>query len=89
MERWEGTKGAKTNLWETEKDMKAPTLRVKKWLGDIPLEAECALCPGTVFKALGSGHRPNKPEYAASLQRQFEDHVRTTHRRQQESVADS
>jgi len=39
--------------------MKKPTIRVAKWLGDIPVEAGCGVCTGVVFRAEGSGHRPN------------------------------
>jgi hypothetical protein len=40
--------------------MKKPTIRVTKWLGDIPVEAGCSVRPGVVFKAKGSGHRPSR-----------------------------
>ena len=43
--------------------MKKPTIRVIRWLGDIPVEASCSACSGVVFKATGSGHRPNREEY--------------------------
>jgi hypothetical protein len=32
--------------------MKKPALRVTKWLGDIPIEGRCSLCPGTLFHGL-------------------------------------
>jgi hypothetical protein len=67
------------------KGVKAPRLRVTKWLAEIPVEAECSLCSGVPFKAAGAGHRPNKVEYAANLQRQFDEHVRTRHSAQGES----
>jgi hypothetical protein len=46
--------------------MKKPTIRVAKWLGDIPVEAGCSACPGVVFRAKGSGHRPNSEEFQKS-----------------------
>jgi len=43
---------------EEELLMKKPTLRVTKWLGDIPVEAYCTACPTVAFRAQGSSHRP-------------------------------
>ena len=59
--------------------MKKPVIRVTKWLGDIPVEARCGACPDVVFKAKGSGHRPNREEYQRSLQDQFDEHCRAVH----------
>jgi hypothetical protein len=58
---------------------KKPTLRATKWLGTIPVEAECTACEGVKFKASSASHRPDREEYANSLQRQFEAHVRQFH----------
>ena len=41
---------ALVELWESEA-MKKPTLRVTKWLGDIPIEANCTACSDLSFKA--------------------------------------
>jgi hypothetical protein len=60
--------------------MKKPALRVIKWLGDIPIEGRCALCPETLFRAASSHHRPQKAEYIESLQREFDRHVADCHR---------
>jgi hypothetical protein len=57
--------------------MKKPTLRLTKWLGDIPVEG-CALCPETLFRA-ASSHRPQKAEYNESLQRAFDRHLADCH----------
>jgi hypothetical protein len=38
--------------------MKKPTLRVTKWLGDIPIEANCTACSDLSFKAKTATHRP-------------------------------
>jgi hypothetical protein len=62
-----------------EEPMKKPTLRVTKWLSDIPVQATCTVCSGLTFRAVGSGHRPNREEYQKSLQSQFEAHCRATH----------
>jgi hypothetical protein len=59
--------------------MKKPTLRVTKWLGDIPVEALCTQCPTASFKAQGTGHRPNRAEYQKSLQAQFDVHCQAVH----------
>ena len=59
--------------------MKQPTVRVTKWLGDIPVEAACSVCPSVVFKGKGSGHRPNREEYQKSIQAQFDEHRKTVH----------
>ena len=59
--------------------MKKPILRVTKWLADIPVEAQCTLCPATSFRAQGTSHRPNREEYQKSLQAQFEVHCKAVH----------
>jgi len=60
--------------------VKKPTLRVTKWLGDIPVEAVCTACPAVSFRAQGSSHRPNREEYQKSLQAQFDAHFESQHR---------
>lgn len=67
--------------------MKKPFLRVTKWLGDIPVDASCTACSGVSFRAQGSGHRPNREEYAKSLQAQFDEHCRIVHSEASESQA--
>lgn len=60
--------------------MKKPFLRVTRWLGDIPVEAECTACPGaSKFLAASAQHRPNKAEYQKQLQRAFDRHCREYH----------
>lgn len=59
--------------------MKKPTLRVTKWLGDIPVEAHCTFCPAVSFKAQATSHRPNREDYQKSLQAQFDVHVKAVH----------
>jgi hypothetical protein len=59
--------------------MKKPTLRVTKWLDDIPVEAHCTHCPAVPFKAQGVSHRPNREEYQKSLQTQFDAHCKAVH----------
>jgi hypothetical protein len=60
--------------------MKKPFLRVTKWLGDIPVEAECTSCPGEEkFRVASSSHRPSREEYSSQLQRAFDQHMKTAH----------
>jgi hypothetical protein len=58
---------------------KKPTLRGTKWLGTIPVEAECTACAGVKFRATSGSHRPNHDEFAKSLQQQFDAHLREAH----------
>ncbi|MGA9813547.1 MAG: hypothetical protein WBQ64_12255 [Terriglobales bacterium] len=59
--------------------MKKPFLRVTKWLGDIPVEAECMACADTKFRVNSTSHRPSREEYQKTLQREFDHHVKTVH----------
>ena len=59
--------------------MKRATVRVTKWLADIPVEATCTLCPNVSFRAKGQSHRPNREEYQRSLQSQFDEHYKLVH----------
>ena len=65
-------------LWETG-NMKKPSLRVTKWLGDIPVAGECRSCVGVAFDAKSASHRPSREEYQKSLQSQFDAHVKKVH----------
>ena len=58
---------------------KKPTLRGTKWLGTIPVEAECTACAGVKFKPIAGSHRPGQEEYAKSLQQQFDAHLKQAH----------
>jgi hypothetical protein len=60
--------------------MKKPFLRVTKWLGDIPVEAECTACRDEAkFRVASASHRPTREEYSAQLQRAFDQHLKTAH----------
>jgi hypothetical protein len=62
------------------KGMKKPMLRVTKWLGDIPVEAECTACAArSKFQAASMHHRPNHAEYQEQLQRAFDRHLKEEH----------
>lgn len=70
--------------------MKKPNLRVTKWLGDIPVEAECTACPALLrFRATSTSHRPNGEEYRNQLQRAFDQHFKSVHTRGETTKADS
>jgi hypothetical protein len=70
--------------------MKKPFIRVTKWLGDIPVEAECTACRvETRFRVTPAGHRPNREEYANQLQRAFEEHCKMAHRDEGQRAVDS
>jgi hypothetical protein len=62
--------------------MKRPFLRVTKWLGTIPLEAECTACADAKFQVRASSHRPTVAEYQKALQSQFDQHVKAVHSHQ-------
>jgi hypothetical protein len=64
---------------EVKKEMKKATLRITKWLSDIPVEATCTYCPAVSFKAQGTSHRPDREEYRKSLQAQFDAHCKAEH----------
>jgi hypothetical protein len=57
--------------------MKKPTLRVTKWLADIPVEAHWMVRPTVSFKAQGPTH--DREEYQKSLQAQFDVHCKAEH----------
>jgi hypothetical protein len=60
--------------------MKKPSLHVTKWLGDIPVEAECTACPAAgKFHPTPTSHRPNREVYSQQLQRAFDHHFKTAH----------
>ena len=59
--------------------MKKPFLRVTKWLGTIPVEAECTACSDAKFQGQSLSHRPNLAEYQEALQRAFDHHVKAVH----------
>ncbi|HEY3974767.1 MAG TPA: hypothetical protein VGM18_17310 [Candidatus Sulfotelmatobacter sp.] len=69
--------------------MKKPFLRVTKWLGDIPVEAECIACPGKeTFRVNSASHRPTREEYVRQLERAFDRHCKTVHAAENSSHAD-
>jgi hypothetical protein len=65
--------------------MKKPSLRVTKWLGDIPVEGSCTSCPQVTFRAISTHHRPNQHEYQEKLIRAFDLHFKEFHMRGEDS----
>lgn len=59
--------------------MKKPFIRVTKWMGDIPLEAECTSCADVKFQVRSTSHRPSREEYQKVLQRDFDHHFKVVH----------
>jgi hypothetical protein len=63
--------------------MKKPSLHITKWLGDIPVEAECTVCAeAEKFHVISTSHRPNREEYSRQLQRAFDHHFKSVHMRE-------
>ncbi len=60
--------------------MKNPTLRVTKWLADIPVEACCSNCPDKSFTAVSNQHRPERLDFQQQLMSAFERHVVLVHK---------
>ena len=65
--------------------MKKPSLRVTKWLLDIPVAGECTTCVAVRFEVRSTSHRPTREEYQKSLQSQFGAHFKKVHTRQDPS----
>jgi hypothetical protein len=60
--------------------MTKPTLRVTKWLADIPVEACCSVCPTQPFRAEPKHHRPEKINYQKQLMDAFNRHIADAHK---------
>ena len=59
--------------------MEKLTLRVTKWMGDIPVETHCTQCADVSFKAQGASHRPNRGAYQKLFHTQFDAHAKVLH----------
>lgn len=63
---------------------KEPRLRVTKWVGSVPVEAECTACRDAIFKVeeWDSGEplqEPDRQHYQDILQFGFDQHCATSH----------
>jgi hypothetical protein len=77
--------GGDTSQWELDMKTKEPRLRVTKWNGSIPVEAECSACGGVTFKIeeWNSGEpltEPDRQHYQDILQFGFDEHCAVAHR---------
>lgn len=64
---------------------KEPRLRVTKWAGSVPVEAECTACGDAIFKVeeWDSGEplqEPDRQHYQDILQYGFDQHCAAAHR---------
>jgi hypothetical protein len=59
--------------------MKMPSLRISKWLGDIPVEGYCSSCSDIQFKAQSTSHRPTRAQFQRSIQGAFDAHLKSVH----------
>jgi hypothetical protein len=59
-----------------------PSLRVTKWLGDIPVEGVCTSCPDAEFRPSWKNRRPNKSQNEEKMKQAFGRHFREVHTRE-------
>jgi ribosome-binding protein aMBF1 (putative translation factor) len=55
------------------------SLKVTKWLGDIPVEGVCTSCPDAQFRPSWNNHRPNKAQIEEKMKQAFGRHSREAH----------
>jgi hypothetical protein len=61
--------------------MKMPSLKVTKWLGDIPIGGEYTSCPDAQFKPSWAYHEPQKAVNEEKMKQAFDRHCREVHMR--------
>ncbi len=64
--------------WETV-GMQKPSLRITKWMGNIPVEGGCTSCADVNLKVESTTHRPIREEYQTALEAAFELHFKQVH----------
>lgn len=67
--------------------MKKPSLRITKWMGNIPVEGGCTSCAGVRLNVESTTHRPILEEYQTALEAAFELHFKQVHMREDTSQA--
>ena len=67
--------------------MKKPSLRITKWMGNIPVEGGCTSCADVRLKVESTTHRPILEEYQTALEAAFELHFKQVHMREDASQA--
>ena len=75
-----------SGLWETV-GMNKPSLRITKWMGNIPVEGGCTSCADVNLKVQATTHRPVLEEYRTALAAAFELHFKEVHMRDDASQA--
>ena len=59
--------------------MKKPTIRVTKWLVDIPVGSRSQRVSWRRLQGKGSSRRPNREDYQKSPHEQFDAHCKAMH----------
>jgi hypothetical protein len=62
--------------------MNKPSLKVTKWLGNIPVEGVCACCADAQFRPSWNHRRPDKTACEEKMKREFDRHFREVHTRE-------
>ena len=62
--------------------MNKPSLRITKWMGNIPVEGGCTSCADVNLKVAATTHRPVLEEYQTALEAAFELHFKQAHMRE-------
>jgi len=65
--------------------MKKPSLRITKWMGNIPVEGACTSCADVNLKVESTTHRPIREEYQTALEAAFELHFKQVHMREEDA----
>lgn len=68
-----------------------PRLRITRWLGNVPVEAECSACANATFRISewNSGepfHQPDRQHYQDILQLRFDLHLVNVHGTKREDI---
>jgi len=56
-----------------------PSLKVTKWLGDIPIEGACTSCPDARFRPSWAYHTPQKDVNERKMKLAFDRHFEEVH----------
>jgi hypothetical protein len=59
-----------------------PSLKVTKWLGDIPVEGACSSCPDVQFRPSWANRRPQKDLNEQKMKQAFDRHCVEVHVRE-------
>ena len=67
--------------------MNKPSLRITKWMGNIPVEGGCTSCADVNLRVQATTHRPVLEEYQTALAAAFDLHFKQVHMRDDASQA--